>query len=199
MWSPRDVSSSVSSLSNTYLPSSFLSIITVVFLMTIYHRNRPCHNVNMIIEKLNSFAPGRCGSNSKSIVFKLFIHIRSLGTRREIVLRWMPQNLHDDVIKWKYFPCYWPFVRGVNRSPVNSPHKGQWRGALVFSLICAWTNGWVHNRRWFETPSRPLWRHCNALMKSQHCGSGNGIVPSGNKSLPEWTPTEIYVAIWFQQ
>ena len=29
---------------------------------------------------------------------------------------------------------------------LNSPHKGQWRGALVFSLICAWTNGWVNNR-----------------------------------------------------
>ena len=32
------------------------------------------------------------------------------------------------------------------RSPVNSPHKGQWRGALMFSLICAWINGWVNNR-----------------------------------------------------
>ena len=31
--------------------------------------------------------------------------------------------LHDDVIKWKYFPRYWPFVRGMHRSPVNSPPK----------------------------------------------------------------------------
>ena len=37
-------------------------------------------------------------------------------------------------------------VRGIHRSPVNSPHKGQWRGALMFSLICAWINGWVNNR-----------------------------------------------------
>ena len=43
---------------------------------------------------------------------------------------------HDDVIKWKHFPRYWPFVRGIDRSPVNSPHKGQRREALVFSLIC---------------------------------------------------------------
>ena len=43
------------------------------------------------------------------------------------------------------FPHYWPFVRGIHRSPVNSPHKGQWRGALIF-FICAWTNGWVNNR-----------------------------------------------------
>ena len=52
---------------------------------------------------------------------------------------------HDDVIKWKHFPCYWPFVRGIHRSPVNSPHKDQWRGALMFSLICVWINGWVNN------------------------------------------------------
>ena len=33
-----------------------------------------------------------------------------------------------------------------HRSPVNYPHKGQRRGALMFSLICAWINGWVNNR-----------------------------------------------------
>ena len=53
---------------------------------------------------------------------------------------------HDDVIKWKHFPRYWPFVRGIHRSSVNSPHKGQLRGALMFSLIRAWINGWVNNR-----------------------------------------------------
>ena len=53
---------------------------------------------------------------------------------------------HDDVIKWKHFPRYWPFVQGILRSPVNSPHKGQWRGALMFSSICAWINRWVNNR-----------------------------------------------------
>ena len=35
---------------------------------------------------------------------------------------------------------------GIHRSPVNSPHKGQWRGALMFSLICNWINDWVNNR-----------------------------------------------------
>ena len=32
---------------------------------------------------------------------------------------------HDDVIKWKHFLRYWPFGRGIYRSPVNSPKKGQ--------------------------------------------------------------------------
>ena len=70
---------------------------------------------------------------------------------------------HGDVIKWKHFPRYWPFVRGIHRSPVNSQHKGQWRGGLMFPLICALNKrlskqwwGW-----WFETPSRPSWRHRN--------------------------------------
>ena len=61
------------------------------------------------------------------------------------VNRQMWDQIHDDVIEWKHFPPYWPFVRGIHRSPVNSPHKGQWREALMFSLICAWVSGWVNN------------------------------------------------------
>ena len=59
---------------------------------------------------------------------------------------WHKQHNNDDVIKWKLFPRYWPFVWGIHRSPVNSPHKGQWRRAFMFSLILAWTNGWANNR-----------------------------------------------------
>ena len=77
-------------------------------------------------------------------------------------------QFHDDVITWKHFPRYWPSVRGIHRSPVNSPHKGQWRGALMFSLICALNKrlskqswGW-----WFETPSRPFWRLCNINLRN---------------------------------
>ena len=73
---------------------------------------------------------------------------------------------HDDVIKWEHFPRYWPFVWGIDRSPVNSLHKGQWREALMFSLICALNKrlskhawGW-----WLGTPSGPLWRHCNVVV-----------------------------------
>ena len=52
---------------------------------------------------------------------------------------------YDDVIKWKHFPRNWSFVREIHRSSVNFPHKGQWRGALMFSLICTWINGWINN------------------------------------------------------
>ena len=50
---------------------------------------------------------------------------------------------HDDIIKWKHFPYSWPFVRGIHRWPMDSGHKGQWRRGLMFSLICAWINGWA--------------------------------------------------------
>ena len=35
----------------------------------------------------------------------------------------------------------------AGNSPVAGefPHKGQWRGALMSSLICTWINGWVNN------------------------------------------------------
>ena len=56
-------------------------------------------------------------------------------------------STYDDIIKWKHFPRYWPFVPGIHRSPVVSPHKGQWRGALMFSLICARINVWANNRK----------------------------------------------------
>ena len=38
------------------------------------------------------------------------------------------------------------FVNGIHQWLVDSPHKGQWRGALIFSLICAWTNSWANNQ-----------------------------------------------------
>ena len=62
-----------------------------------------------------------------------------------VVEIWKMALSHDDVIKWKHFPRYWPFVRGIHRSPVNIPYKGQWLGALMFSLICTRLNGWVNN------------------------------------------------------
>ena len=76
------------------------------------------------------------------------------------------KTLHYDVIKWKRFPRYWAFVRGIHRSPVNSPHKGQWRGPLMFSLICAWTNGWVNNRDAGDL--WPLRAHYDVTVMTNH-------------------------------
>ena len=87
---------------------------------------------------------------------------------------------HDGVIKWKHFPRYWSFVRGIHRSPADSPHKDQWRGALMFSLICVWTNGWANNRGAGDLRHH---RGCydvtviNFAVKSKHYGE-TGILHS---------------------
>ena len=87
--------------------------------------------------KLCRRGPHECEENSCTIICALILYVaKSTMCRHE----------HDDVIKWKHFPRNWPLVRGIHRSPVNSPHKGQWRGALMFSLICVWINGSVNNR-----------------------------------------------------
>ena len=73
-------------------------------------------------------------------------HLINVGKWYDMQIHFCVFSKHDDVIKWKYFPRYWPFVRGIHRSPVKSPHKGQWRRALMFTLICARINDWVNNR-----------------------------------------------------
>ena len=92
-------------------------------------------------------------------------------------------SCHDDVIKWRHFPRYWPFVRGIHRSPVNSPHKGQWRGALMFSLVCVWINGWVNNRE-----AGDLRRHC------AHC---DVIVMCIKPSITNPLVTDSYICLVF--
>ena len=83
------------------------------------------------------------------------------------------------------FPRYWPFVWGFHRSPVNSHHKGQWRGALMFSLICAWINGWVNNgeagdlrrhRTHYDVTVMKTWDSVSCQLKGVHNGNSNGVM-----------------------
>ena len=79
--------------------------------------------------------------------------------------RWPNMNMQGAVLYMyngtrlcqQYVGCSWrhhmetfsallAICAGIHGSPVNSPHKGQSRGALILSLICAWINGWVNNR-----------------------------------------------------
>ena len=117
--------------------------------------------------------------NGVNITIETFEFTSAKWLTMDMPLFWKPkmywycpptvQNSHD-----KYLICMMTSSNGnlfrvtgplyYHRSPVNSPHKGQWRGALMFSMIClnkrlskqSW--GW-----WFETPSRPFWRYCNGM------------------------------------
>ena len=87
--------------------------------------------------------------------------------------------LNDDVVKWKHFPSYWPFVKGIYRS--QRPLKRN----LIFSLICAWNKRLSKQSRgwWFETPSRSLWRHCNVVSGSVLSGYFSSRKSQGSPSI----------------
>ena len=102
-----------------------LSVYNKLMLKSIHHPCITCAVTPFYKQYQNHGT--RCSPNSAILILTKFVD-------------------HDDVIKWKHFPRYWPFVRGIHRSQVNSPHKGQWRWALIFYLLCAWINAWVNNR-----------------------------------------------------
>ena len=110
-------------------------------------------------------------TNPCSVIWPLWVWVFSWKIRN--VLTILKDDSHDDVIKWKYFPRNWPFV---HRSPVNSPHKGQWRGALMFSLICVWINDWVNNREAGDL--RRYRAHYNVIVMLLVCFDENSVCGS---------------------
>ena len=48
----------------------------------------------------------------------------------------------EHVMVWKHFSHYRPMVSEIHRWPINSPHKGQWYGVMMFSSLLAWTTCW---------------------------------------------------------
>ena len=62
-------------------------------------------------------------------------------------------------IWWRHemetFSALRALVRGLHRSPVKYPHKGQWRGGSMLFWSAHWVNGWINNREVGD-----LRRHC---------------------------------------
>ena len=88
---------------------------------------------------------------------------------------------------------------GIHRSTVNSPHKCQWRGALMFSLICAWINGWVNNR---EAGDSRRYRAHYEVIPMYHCNHhctcwwhGSSMTSSGTAV----TKVKFYIYIIFHK
>ena len=88
-------------------------------------------------------------------------------------LKHMEVVYHDDV-QMATFSEYWPFVPGIHWPPVNSSHKGQWHGALMFSLICVWINTCVNNRKAGDL--RCHWAHYDLIVMSTIYGFNFKIV-----------------------
>ena len=75
---------------------------------------------------------------------------------------------HDDDIKWKHFPRYWTFVRGIHRSRWIPRTKASGAELWCFRWSAPELSkqpwGW-----WLETPSWSLWRQCNTQNKNSIC------------------------------
>ena len=122
----------------------------------------------------------QCSHARNLILTDGHIYLKKLHQRYipwRIFVKYLPE--HDDVIKWKHFPRYWKIVRGIHRWPVNSPHKGQCRGVLMFSLMCAWINDWVNNG---ETGD--LRRH----------GAHYDVTVMKYAILHKWYPLDVFVS-----
>ena len=62
---------------------------------------------------------------------------------------------------------------GIHQSPVDSPHRGQWSGVLMFSFIHAWTNGWANNQDPGDLRSHGA--HYDVSVMMVECGYGRCI------------------------
>ena len=67
---------------------------------------------------------------------------------------------HDDVIKWKHFPRYWPFVRGIHRTKASDVEFWCFLWSALNKRLSKQPWAW-----WFKTPSWSLWRHRNANFR----------------------------------
>ena len=94
----------------------------------------------------------------------VFIAISSKSSQRQ---NWTPtcmatwnRGLHDDIIKWKHFPLYWPFVHGIHQSPVNSLTKAGDADLRCFLWsVPEQTLNKQPRCLWVETPSCSLRSH----------------------------------------
>ena len=107
---------------------------------------------------------------------------RFLSSCRSFEMSWRSYGItvmeivHDDVIKWKHFPCHWPLCGKFTGDRWISRTNGQLRFDVFFDLRLnkrlnkqPW--GW-----WFETPAWSLWRHRNVfkVFRFQGCNRQQG-------------------------
>ena len=143
---------------------------------------------------------GMCFVNFQTLLltFPIYpLNSHTLNTRHLGIYTWW-RHMGEWCIPWvslipwwrqqmEHFPTYWPFVRGIHRWPVNSPHKGQWCGALMFSFISAWSNSWVNNCDAGDLKRHRI--HYDVIVMS-----GNGLSPVWRQGLP-W-PYADWFSIW---
>ena len=140
-------------------------------------RHLECYYVYFFYKTFRISSPGwRVLHTDRRLVLCVMHHVHR-GTHRMrhggMDLRWV----QDDFIAWKRFPHHWPFVRGIHRSPVNSPHK---RTAIwsfynfVLSLkICQVASGF--RRHFAHKTSRTTRDGCHFMVIIYELSNGASV------------------------
>ena len=104
------------------------------------------------------------------------VHVMALKLLRQnnknFISQQTPHNFlaltHDDVIKWKHFLHYWPFVRETTGHWwIPSQRPVTWSFEVFFDLHLNKRFSKQFGLWWFETPSCSLWRHCNEVSSHE--------------------------------
>ena len=138
-----------------------MEVINSLIMIRIYVLYTPCYTITKTLgstsnwHQSDNFASNRCLIDVDLVVFVVLDY-------KDTYKYGMSCLPHGDVIKWKHFPRYCPFVRGIHRTiPLTKASDAE---LYVFfdlrlnKLLSKQSWGW-----WFETPSCPLWRHCHAM------------------------------------
>ena len=94
--------------------------------------------------------------DAKTIWLPATIMLTYMYTAAEIKTHHIDSSMQEGSISitmyswWRHqietFSALLAICAGNSPVPGEFPHKGQWRGALMFSLICVWMKGWVNTR-----------------------------------------------------
>ena len=121
------------------------------------------HYVSMATDRGNNLSFGFVMRSSHPIASLAFLTWKSRGGLMSYRLNftWKDYGWHYDVIKRNHFPLYCPFVRGVHRSRVESPHKGPITRTFDVPLLLVSTNGLTNTQ--IAGNSRRHYGHRNAI------------------------------------
>ena len=122
--------------------------------------------------------------------------------------------IYNSITWWRHqmetFSALMGLSEGIHRSPVDSPHRGQWRGALMFSLMCAWRNGWPNHRdasnlirhsahcdvtlRWIPTKKEKSSYYPESLVKLIRCVSDSVATKLAGSTQLNFAATRPYTS-----
>ena len=159
----------------------------------IWHLHSQAWNINHELSSCCGCYGQRRGADAK-----ILGNLQSLGSPKKMQLEsfhivWYCSGHFLSLSSWwrhqmETFSALLALCAGKSPVPVNSPHKGQWCGALMFSLICARINNWVNNREagdlrchrghydvnvmwWLSARLQYLqWRYCSLVLSHRSVG-----------------------------